>query len=163
MLGVTTASTSGTYARRAYVSQSMVSRSSQKERSRRNHRLLGLGWPAWSLATCSVKISASSTARMFSLSMRRSIPLETATRALFRLMPVANAFMSSEGNMATSGIPMLALEASSPIVLTSQRSVSLAGEVITCALVSLFALHFESARLINAPPIPKTAENMRSD
>ena len=56
------------------------------------------------LATC--PISWANTARTSRSSNRRSRPVLTATRALLRFQPVANALAASEGKMPTSGMPI---------------------------------------------------------
>src|SRR5690625_3689194 len=56
------------------------------------------------LATCPT--SCPRTASISALSNRCNIPLLTATRALFRLAPVAKAFACRASKIPTSGIPI---------------------------------------------------------
>src|SRR3990172_9411638 len=95
--------------------------------------------------------------------MCRSRPADTATRALFLLMPVAKALMSGESKIATSGMPMPAARAWRRTVSTNQSSVDVAGVSITWAPVMRFAVHLEMASEMNDPPMPKTAAKIRSD
>jgi len=71
---------------------------------------------------------------------------------------VAKAFGSGESKMPTSGMPMPAVCACCVTTLTSQRSVSLAGFVMTLTPMARLAIHLEMSSEMNAPPKPKTAE-----
>ena len=92
--------------------------------------------------------------------MLRSRPVLTATSAEFLFAPVAKAFGSGESKMPTSGMPMPAACACWRTVFTSQRSVSLAGCVMTCTPMARLAIHLEMSSEMNAPPKPKTAEKI---
>ncbi len=107
------------------------------------------------LATC--ETSCASTASASSRSMALSRPVDTATSALLRRMPVAKAFTSGASYTATSGMPMPAAWAWRATVSTSQRSVGVAGCVMTCAPTMRLALHLEMASEMNEPPMPKMA------
>ena len=92
--------------------------------------------------------------------MLRSSPVLTATSAAFLLAPVAKAFGSGDSKMPTSGMPMPAVCACGCTVSTSQRSVSLAGSVMTCTPMERLAIHLEMSSEMNAPPKPNTAEKI---
>ena len=86
----------------------------------------------------------------------------TATSALLRFQPVANALISGESKIATSGNPMPAFSAWRFTVSTSQRSVMFDGTSITWAPVIIFALHFDIRSEMNEPPKPITAANINN-
>ena len=87
---------------------------------------------------------------------RRSRPSLTATSARSRRAPVAKAFGSGEGKIATVGMPIPAARACWRTVSSSQASVGVLGASITRAPVSRIALHFEISSDTTLPPIPKT-------
>jgi len=101
-----------------------------------------------------------STASASSGVILRSKPLLTATRALLRFIPVAKALTTSEGKIPTSGVPMPARCAWRSTVCSSQRSCCVAGVVMTCTRIERFAIHFDRASEMNAPPKPNSAEMM---
>ncbi len=107
------------------------------------------------LAMCDT--SCANTASASSLLMALSKPLDTATKALFLVMPVAKAFTSGESNTATSGILMPAMSACTRTVFISQISVSVCGSCMTTAPDIRLADHLDMASDINAPPKPMMA------
>jgi hypothetical protein len=102
-------------------------------------------------------ISCANTASASSLFILLSKPVETATRELFLVMPVANAFTSAESNTATSGILIPTIPACIRTVFISQTSVGVVGSFITTAPDIRLADHLDIANEINAPPKPKIA------
>ncbi len=83
--------------------------------------------------------------------------METATRALLRLAPVAKALISGPSYTATSGMPMPAACAWRCTVCSNQRSVWLRGSVMTCAPVARLAMNLDSSSETSEPPKPKIA------
>ena len=59
-------------------------------------------------------------------------------------------------------MPMPAACACCLTVFISQRSASPRGSVMTWAPTEYFAMVFDNAREMNAPPMPKTAQNASS-
>ena len=91
------------------------------------------------------------------------MPALTATSEAFLFQPVAKALDCSAGKMPTSGMPILALVASSRTVSTSQRSSGVRGLSITCTRVLIFAIHLERNKDTSAPLKPNTAQKASSE
>ena len=111
------------------------------------------------LATC--PISCASTARASECSKRRSKPVLTATSALLRFHPVANALDASDGKIPTSGIPIPASLASDCTVSSNHCSSRDLADVMICTPVLLLAIHLDSSSEIKEPLKPNRAQKIR--
>jgi len=85
--------------------------------------------------------------------------VDTATSALLRDAPVANAFGSSAWKIATSGMPMAASRAWRSTVANSQRSVGVDGCSMIRACVDINAMRLLISSETSAPPMPKISAN----
>ncbi len=108
-------------------------------------------------------ISWASTASASFCDMPLSRPVLTATSALLRRAPVANAFISGVSKMPTSGMPMPAFSACTRTVSTSQRSVAVDGWSMTRTPIIRLAVHLDMASEIREPVKPTTAAKASSD
>ncbi len=111
------------------------------------------------LTTC--ETSWPSTASISSRLMPCSKPVDTATSALSRKAPVANA-LGAPSYTATSGSPMPARSASLRTVVSSQASSASRGWVITCAPVDHFAIVLDISSEMMEPVKPTISEKIIS-
>jgi len=103
-----------------------------------------------------------STASASSGRMRCSRPVLTATKALLRDIPVANALGSGLSKIPTSGMPIPESRAMRATVSTSQRSKALPGCSITRTPMKRLAIHLDIAKEMKEPPIPMMAAKTSS-
>ncbi len=94
--------------------------------------------------------------------MLLSRPFDTATKAFFLLAPVAKAFMSFDGKIATSGALMPTIFDCLATVSNSHCSGLFLGSLITSAPVMRLTIHLEMSSEINDPPKPITPEKITS-
>src|ERR1700722_9201200 len=131
-------------------------------RDRKMTNVLTTPWISVSVTMSPLATCVNSWPRTASISVRfidASSPVLTATSALRRRGPVANAFGCGESKIPTSGMPTPALSASECTVSSSHCSVAVSGWRMMRTPRVRTAIHFEIASEISAPPNPNSAAN----